>query len=87
MSEVIKVRWLTDNEQNKVAPKTLSSQILNDDGTLFKDTVTASLDTKAEKADLEALSTQIIGSIEKMTTAEIDEICGATVYAASEVLL
>lgn len=87
MSEVIKVRWLTDNEQNKVAPKTLSSQILNDDGTLFKDTIASSLDTKAEKEDLEALSSQIVSSIESITKSEIDEICGASVYAASEVLL
>lgn len=39
MTENIKVRWLTDNEQTKVAPKTISTQILNEDGTCFKDTV------------------------------------------------
>ena len=39
MAENIKVRWLVDHEQNKVAPKTLSTQILNEDGTRFKDTV------------------------------------------------
>lgn len=39
MKENIKVRWLTDYEQNKIAPKTLSTQILNEDGTHFKDTV------------------------------------------------
>ena len=33
MAENIKVRWLIDNEQNKIAPKTLSTQILNEDGT------------------------------------------------------
>lgn len=38
-TEEIKVRWLTDIEGNKIAPKTLSTQILNEDGTLFKDTV------------------------------------------------
>jgi hypothetical protein len=39
MNETIKVRWLTDHEQTKVAPKTLSSQVYNEDGTRFKDTV------------------------------------------------
>lgn len=39
MTENIKVRWLTDHEQTKIAPKTLSTQILNEDGTHFKDTV------------------------------------------------
>ena len=39
MEENIKVRWLVDNEQTKIAPKTLSTQILNEDGTHFKDTV------------------------------------------------
>ena len=39
MAENIKVRWLVDHEQNKIAPKTLSTQILNEDGTRFKDTV------------------------------------------------
>ena len=43
MNENIKVRWLTDHEQTKVAPKTLSSQIYNENGTLFKDTIDASL--------------------------------------------
>ena len=39
MSENIKVRWLTDHEQTKIAPKTLATQIMNEDGTRFKDTV------------------------------------------------
>lgn len=43
MSEIIKTRWLVDNEQTKIAPKTLSTQILNEDGTIFKDTVDASI--------------------------------------------
>ena len=44
MAENIKARWLVDNEQTKIAPKTISTQILNEDGTLFKDTVEASID-------------------------------------------
>ena len=43
MSENIKVRWLTDYEQTKIAPKTLSTQILNEDGTHFKDTVESAI--------------------------------------------
>jgi hypothetical protein len=39
MNENIKVRWLTDHEQTKIAPKTLASQVYNEDGTLFKDKV------------------------------------------------
>lgn len=39
MVENVKVRWLTDHEQTKIAPKTLASQVYNEDGTLFKDTV------------------------------------------------
>ena len=43
MAEIIKARWLTDHEQTKIAPKTLSTQVLNEDGTRFKDTVETSL--------------------------------------------
>lgn len=45
MNENIKVRWLTDHEQTKVAPKTLSSQVYNEDGTLLKDSINESLET------------------------------------------
>lgn len=48
MNETIKVRWLTDHEQTKVAPKTLSSQVYNEDGTRFKDIVENTI------ADIEA---------------------------------
>ena len=37
MEENIKVRWLTDHEQNKIAPKTLITQVLNENGSRFKD--------------------------------------------------
>jgi hypothetical protein len=49
MSENIKVRWLVDNEQTKIAPKTFSTQILNEDGTHFKDTVETSISEIDEK--------------------------------------
>ena len=52
MAENIKVRWLVDHEQTKIAPKTLSTQILNEDGTLYRDTVNQVLDGKANKTDI-----------------------------------
>ena len=52
MAENIKVRWLVDHEQTKIAPKTLSTQILNEDGTQFKDTIEASIDAIDSKIDL-----------------------------------
>lgn len=51
MSETIKVRWLVDHEQNKVAPKTLSSQVINEDGTLFKDEVNNSIVELSDRVD------------------------------------
>ena len=39
MSENIKIRWLVDDEQTKIAPKTLATQIINENGTRFKDTI------------------------------------------------
>lgn len=63
MSENVKVRWLTDHEGTKVAPKTLSSQVYNDDGSLLKDKIDASIENavnglnetitnKADKTDI-----------------------------------
>ena len=43
MAENIKARWLVDHEQIKIAPKTLSTQIINEDGTRFKDTIETSI--------------------------------------------
>ena len=48
MTENVKVRWLTDHEGTKVAPKTLSSQVYNDDGTLLKDKIDASIENAVE---------------------------------------
>ena len=61
MSENIKVRWLTDHEQTKIAPKTLSTQIMNEDGTRFKDTVESAIASAAAgaMAEISQLETQI----------------------------
>lgn len=45
MEENIKVRWLTDHEQTKIAPKTLVTQVYNEDGTRLNDT----LETERQK--------------------------------------
>lgn len=49
MTENLKVRWLTDHEHTKIAPKTLASQVYNEDGTLLKDTINESLNQLEEK--------------------------------------
>ena len=90
MPDVIKTRWLVDHDQNKIAPKTLSSQVINEDGTLFKDTVQTNLDTLSNLVGTTPVATQIsnaLGDISAITTSEIDAICGATIQATSEVLL
>ena len=49
MAENIKARWLVDHEQTKIAPKTLSTQIINEDGTRFKDAIETSISEIDEK--------------------------------------
>ena len=44
MEENIKVRWLTDNEQTKIAPKTLATLIMNEDGSRFKDKIETAIE-------------------------------------------
>lgn len=72
MSETIKACWLTDHEKTKVAPKTLSSQVYNEDGTLFKDTITTSINdiiaqTDSLNTELRAQVEDIVGSIANKT--------------------
>ena len=58
MSEKIKARWLTDSEHIKIAPKTLSTQIYDEDGALYKDNVNKLISDKADKKDLINLATK-----------------------------
>ena len=51
MEENIKVRWLTDHEQTKIAPKTLITSILNEDGTRFKNKLDATITEMTESID------------------------------------
>ncbi len=44
MSTTVKAGWLKDSQGNKFAPKTMSSQVINDDGTLLKDSINYELD-------------------------------------------
>lgn len=83
MSENIKVRWLTDHEQTKIAPKTLATQIMNEDGTRFKDTVetvienvnahTSNNDIHVTAAEKEAWNSIEIPSLEGYATQEYVE--------------
>ena len=57
MEENIKVRWLTDHEQNKIAPKTLITQVLNENGSRFKDSFDATITEMNES--IEANNRQI----------------------------
>ena len=45
MSTTIKSGWLKDSQGNKFAPKTMSSQVINDDGTLLEESINTELDT------------------------------------------
>lgn len=51
MEENIKVRWLTDHEQNKIAPKTLITQVLNENGSRFKDSFDATITEMNESVE------------------------------------
>lgn len=68
MTENVKVRWLTDHEQTKIAPKTLASQVYNDDGTLFKDTIAASLNNFEETV---ATKDYVKESYEKLKSSKL----------------
>jgi hypothetical protein len=68
MTENVKVRWLTDHEQTKIAPKTLASQVYNDDGTLFKDTIAASLNNFEETV---ATKNYVKESYEKLKSSKL----------------
>ena len=67
MKENVKVRWLTDQEQTKIAPKTLASQVYNDNGTNFKDTVETSI------ANAEAVINNHVSNNDIHVTAEEKE--------------
>ena len=51
MEENIKVRWLTDHEQTKIAPKTLITQVLNENGSRFKDSFDATIAGMTESVE------------------------------------
>ncbi len=45
MSTTVKTGWLKDNNGDKFAPKTLTSQVQTSDGTLLEDKIQADLST------------------------------------------
>lgn len=84
MSEIIQARWLVNNEQTKIAPKTLSTQILNEDGTIFKDTVEASISEIDEKIAAHSNNDEIhVTAAEKEAWSNI-EVPSLDGYATEE---
>lgn len=54
MSTTLKAGWLKDSQGNKFAPKTMSSQVIKDDGTLLEDSLNLKIDELASnKSDID----------------------------------
>ena len=66
MSDIIKTGWLEDNDGNKFAPKTLSSQVVTPDGTLLEDKIQSELDKTSDKVD--NLSEEVVTVKESMSS-------------------
>lgn len=66
MSNLIKTGWLEDNDGNKFAPKTLSSQVVTPDGTLLEDKIQSEFDKTSNKVD--NLSEEVVEVKKSMTS-------------------
>lgn len=53
MSTTLKAGWLKDSQGNKFAPKTMSSQVIKDDGTLLEDKINLDLSELKQYTDEE----------------------------------
>ena len=84
MSENIKVRWLTDHEQTKIAPKTLSTQIMNEDGTRFKDTVESAIVNAEAQTTAHASNNDIHVTAEEKEAWNSIEVPSLDGYATKE---
>lgn len=84
MSENIKVRWLTDHEQTKIAPKTLSTQIMNEDGTRFKDTVESAIVNAEAQTTAHASNNDIHVTAEEKEAWNSIEVPSLDGYATAE---
>ena len=84
MSENIKVRWLTDHEQTKIAPKTLSTQIMNEDGTRFKDTVESAIVNAEAQTTAHASNNDIHVTVEEKEAWNSIEVPSLDGYATKE---
>lgn len=51
MSTTIKTGWLNDNNGDKFAPKTLSSQVITADGIILEDKIQSDIDEAIAYAD------------------------------------
>lgn len=65
MSTTINTGWLKDNNGDKFAPKTLSSQIITNEGTLFEDEIQEKIDNidggiEITKAEYDALGDSVL---------------------------
>lgn len=59
MSTTVKAGWLKDKDGNKFAPKTMSSQVINDDGTSLEDSINVELDAIKDILDDKADSSTV----------------------------
>lgn len=84
MAENIKVRWLTDHEQTKIAPKTLASQVLNEDGTHFKDAVENAIANVESEVAVHASNSEIHVTAEEKEAWSNIEVPSLEGYATEE---
>ena len=75
MSTTVKAGWLKDKDGNKFAPKTMSSQVFNDDGTLLKDNIELRLDEISIQPNWNQNDESAIDHIKNRTHwAEVSEV-------------
>ena len=76
MSTTVKAGWLKDSQGNKFAPKTLSSQVVTNDGQTLEDKL---------NLDITELSGSVASKAEKEHTHAIEEVTGLSVELETKV--
>ena len=78
MSTTVKAGWLKDSQGNKFAPKTLSSQVITNDGLILEEKIVADLNTletsvkgytDTKVADLVGAAPELLDTFEEVATA------------------
>lgn len=69
MAETIKAMWLINDSQDKIAPKTLSSQVMMADGTSFETKIESDISTAKEEAITSALD-----SIAEISSSDVNSL-------------